>query len=131
MEFIAGKIMNQPSNQVIQIGRNQIGSDQKASISQVGQNFYCQSLGVHLDRKKSVHQNADGLVHIEADYPVHTTHLEGPVDIHFPGHLVPNHLVVDAVDVVVVDHFQAEHKLPQLFVLSDRRIELHENAEKM
>ena len=35
LEFIAGKKMNQPSNQVIQIGRNQICSDQKASISQV------------------------------------------------------------------------------------------------
>ena len=81
--------MNQPSNQVKQICRNQIGSDQKASISQVDQNFYCQSLGVHLDRNPN----------------------------HFDHH----------VDV----HFQSEHKLRQLFVLSDQRIELHENAEKM
>ena len=124
--------MSQPSNQVVQIGRNQIGSDQKASISPVDKNFYCQSFGVHLDRKKSVHQNADRLVHIEADYHIEADHL---VPKHF-GHHVEVHLVPDPVvpihlGLVVVDHFQSEHKLLQLFVLSDRRIELHENAEKM
>ena len=125
--------MNQLSNQVKQIGRNQIRTDQKASISPVDQNFYCQSLGVHLDRKKPVHQYADCCITLSI-WPTLSIWLPCPYDqpwgpwlYPFPWYPFPRPFPW----VKDLDHLHNEHKLPKLFVLSDRRMELHENAEKM